>query len=459
MRIFATLLGSALCALVSASNGIGKSSSAEVTYYGDVAPILEKHCTGCHRPNDIAPMPLMTYDEVLPFARMIRENVIQRKMPPWHADPAFGEFDNDARLTDEEIATIDAWVKGGAKRGESEPSAHGSDPRVPEAPALTWHIKPDVIFTIPEFTVTRTAQDDYEYIYVPTNFKEDKWIQAAEVLPGDRRVVHHATVSVIDQSEVAKHLEQHRKADEGEDRYHYRTGKVLHVRPEAPVIDDGCTAPDGGGVPGTPSGYLNIVPAIYLPGHLAETRPPGYALRVPAGGYLQFQIHYSNHHGLDVKDRTSIGLVFAGEAVQHEIGQYEIWNNMFLIPANDENHRVTSCFVLPKDVIAVAYTAHMHFRGKSMLTKAIYPDGREQVLLYVPHYDFRWQETYFLKKQFLLPKGTKLMTVAYFDNSKNNFQNPDPSKSIRWGEPSDEEMMGFWLQFADPAVVSASAEK
>ena len=459
MRIFATLLGSALCALVSASNGIGKSSSAEVTYYGDVAPILEKHCTGCHRPNDIAPMPLMTYDEVLPFARMIRENVIQRKMPPWHADPAFGEFDNDARLTDEEIATIDAWVKGGAKRGESEPSAHGSDPRVPEAPALTWHIKPDVIFTIPEFTVTRTAQDDYEYIYVPTNFKEDKWIQAAEVLPGDRRVVHHATVSVIDQSEVAKHLEQHRKADEGEDRYHYRTGKVLHVRPEAPVIDDGCTAPDGGGVPGTPSGYLNIVPAIYLPGHLAETRPPGYALRVPAGGYLQFQIHYSNHHGLDVKDRTSIGLVFAGEAVQHEIGQYEIWNNMFLIPANDDNHRVTSCFVLPKDVIAVAYTAHMHFRGKSMLTKAIYPDGREQVLLYVPHYDFRWQETYFLKKQFLLPKGTKLMTVAYFDNSKNNFQNPDPSKSIRWGEPSDEEMMGFWLQFADPAVVSASAEK
>ena len=234
---------------------------------------------------------------------------------------------------------------------------------------------------------------------------------------------------------------------------------MLHLRPEAPVIDDGCAAPDGGGVPGTSSGYVNIVPAIYLPGHLAETRPPGYALRVPAGGYLQFQIHYSNHHGLDLKDRTSIGLVFAREAVQHEIGQYEIWNNMFLIPANDGNHRVTSCFVLPKDVIAVAYTAHMHFRGKSMLTKAIYPDGREEVLLYVPNYDFRWQETYFLKKQFPLPKGTKLMTVAYFDNSKNNFQNPDPSKSIRWGEPSDEEMMGFWLQFADPAMVSVSAQK
>jgi mono/diheme cytochrome c family protein len=459
MRTIVIFLCIGLCAIVLAGRGLETSSNAEVTYNKDVAPLLQKHCIGCHRPNDIAPMSLMTYDEVLPFARMIRENVVQRKMPPWHADPAFGEFSNDARLTDEEIATFDAWVKSGAKRGEAESSAHGSAPPLAEAAASGWHIKPDVVFTVPEFTVPRTMQDDYEYIYVPTNFKEDKWIQAAEVLPGDRRVVHHATVSVIDQSEVAKHLEQHGKADEGEDQYHYRTGKVLHLRPEAPVINDGCAAPDGGGVPGTPSGYLNIVPAIYLPGHLAETRPPGYALRIPAGGYLQFQIHYSNHHGLDAKDRTSIGLVFAREPVQHEIGQYEIWNNMFLIPANDENHRVTSCFTLPKDVIAVAYTAHMHFRGKSMLTKAIYPDGREQVLLYVPDYDFRWQETYFLKKQFLLPKGTKLMTVAYFDNSKNNFQNPDPSKNIRWGEPSDEEMMGFWLQFADPAVVSASTQK
>ena len=127
---------------------------------------------------------------------------------------------------------------------------------------------------------------------------------------------------------------------------------------------------------------------------------------------------------IDVKDRTSIGLVFAREPVQHEIGQYEIWNNVFLIPSNDDNHRVTSCFTLPKDVIAVAYTAHMHFRGKNMLAKAIYPDGHEE---------------------------------AYFDNSKNNFQNPDPSKSIRWGEPSDEEMMGFWLQFANPQLVAETS--
>lgn len=436
------------CSVVLEARRQGPPAQKEITYSRDVAPILNKNCVTCHRPNDIAPMPLMTYDEVLPFARMMRESVLQRKMPPWHADPSVGQFMNDARLSDAEIAIIDGWVKGGMKKGDPKDT--------PPAPVYEqgWHIKPDVVFTIPEFPVPKTALDDYEYIYVPTNFTEDKWVQAGEVLPGDRRVVHHATVSVVDQKELAKHMAENSGENAGVDQYHYRTGKVLHLRPDAPVIDDGCSAPDGGGVPGKPSGYLNIVPAIYLPGHMPEMRPPGYALRIPAGAYLQYQIHYSNHHGLDLKDRTSVGLVFAKEPVKHEIAQYEIWNNMFLIPPNDDNHRVTSCFTLPKDVTAVAYTAHMHFRGKSMMTKAIYPDGREEVLLNVPRYDFRWQETYFLKQQFLLPKGTKLMTFAYFDNSKNNSLNPDPSKALRWGEPSDEEMMGFWLQFADPQLVT-----
>ena len=427
------------------------SSPKEVTFNRDVAPILYKNCVVCHRPNDIAPMSLLTYKEVFPWARLIRGVVVERKMPPWHAEPKVGDFINDARLSDAEVATIDTWVRTGAKEG---------DPKdLPRAPVFQegWHIKPDVVLTIPEFTVTSATQDDYEYIYVPTNFTEDQWVQAAEVMPGDRRVVHHATVSVIAADKVAKKEEENAKADAGVDKYHFRTGRVLHLRRDAPVIDDGCSSPDGGGVPGESSGYLNIVPGIYLPGHLAETRPPGYALRIPAGSYLQFQVHYSNRTGGDVRDHTSIGLVFAKEPVKHEIAQYEIWNNLFLIPANADNHRVTSCYTLPKDVTAVAYTAHMHFRGKSMTTEAIYPDGRHEVILNIPHYDFRWQETYFLKHQFLLPKGTKLVTTAYFDNSLNNPQNPDPSKSIRWGEPSDEEMMGFWLQFADPKPVDEKA--
>lgn len=423
------------------------AASREVTYSRDVAPILFNNCVKCHRPNDMAPMSLMTYKDVAHWTRQIRQAVVERKMPPWHADPKIGDFSNDPRLTDAEIATIDAWVRSGAKEG---------DPKdLPPAPVFPvgWHIKPDVVLTIPEFTVPGGSMDDYEYIYVPTNFTEDKWVQAAEVMPGDKRVVHHATVSVVAADKVAKKEEENSKADAGVDKFHYRTGRVLHIRPETPVVDDGCSTPEGGGFPGEQSGYLNIVPGIYLPGHLAETRPSGYALRIPAGSYLQFQVHYSNHTGIDVKDHTSIGLVFAKEPVKHEIAQYEIWNNLFLIPPNDNNHKVTSCFTLPKDVTALAYTAHMHFRGKSMTTEAIYPDGRHEVILNVPHYDFRWQEIYFLKHQFLMPKGTKLVTTAYFDNSLDNFQNPDPSKAIRWGEPSDEEMMGFWLQFADPKLV------
>ncbi len=419
-----------------------------VTFNKDVAPILYGNCVVCHHPNDIAPMSLMTYREARPWAAAVRQAVVQRVMPPWHADPHVGEFLNDPRLSNKDIATIEAWVKTGAKEG---------DPKdLPPAPVFKdgWHIKPDLVLSIPETTVAAGNQDDYEYIYVPTNFTQDKWIQAAEVAPGDRRVVHHATVSVVSADTVPKR--QH--AVEEVDQFHFRTGKVNHLKPDAPMIDDGCSPSTNSAIHNSSSGDVNHVPGIYLPGHLAEVRPPGYALKIPSGSYLQFQVHYSNRLNEQVKDRTSIGLVFAKEPVHHEVAQYEIWNNWFLIPPGDGNHKVTSCYVLPNDVQAVAYTAHMHFRGKSMTTEAIYPDGHHETIFNVPKYDFRWQETYFLKKQFVLPKGTKLVTTAYFDNSPNNPLNPDPSKSIRWGEPSNEEMMGFWLAYADLKPVEEKNE-
>lgn len=418
---------------------LSQEAASQVTFNKDVAPILQAHCVVCHRPNDIAPMSLVTYRDARPWAAAIREAVVQRAMPPWHADPHTGEYINDPRLSDHDIATIEAWVKGGAKEGSAE-----------DLPAMVefkqgWHIKPDLVLSIPEQTVPAANQDDYEYIYVPTNFTEDRWIQAAEVVPGDRRVVHHATVSVV----AADKVPTSKKPGENLDAFQFRTGKVNHLKPDAPVSDDGCAPSTVPELKSFSSGYENHVPGIYLPGHLAEVRPPGYALRIPAGSYLQFQIHYSNRLKETVQDRTSIGLVFAKEPVTHEVAQYEIWNNYFLIPAEDGAHKVTSCFTLPKNVTVVAYTAHMHFRGKSMTTEAIYPDGHHEVIFNVPKYDFRWQETYFLKQQFVMPKGTKLITTAYFDNSPNNPLNPDPTKSIRWGEPSNEEMMGFWLAFAE----------
>src|SRR5271165_4216988 len=223
-RIMFILVVMAFGGLFLAASNETVSPPREVTFNRAVAPILYKNCVICHRPNDIAPMPLITYKDTRLWARPIREAVVQRKMPPWHADPKVGDFINDPRLTDAEIATIDAWVRTGTREG---------DPKdLPPAPVFAegWHIKPDVVFTIPEFLVTAASQDDYEYIYVPTNFTEDRWIQAAEVLPGDRRVVHHATVSVIAADKVAKEEEERAKSDAGVDKYHYRTGKVLHLR-------------------------------------------------------------------------------------------------------------------------------------------------------------------------------------------------------------------------------------
>ena len=440
-----------LAGVSSLQSAIPPNFSEPVTFDKNVAPILYANCTICHHPNDIAPMSLMSYGDSRPWAAAMREAVIRRVMPPWHADPKVGHFMNDRRLADADIAIIEAWVEQGAKEGDAKD--------LPPAPIYQsgWHIKPDVVLTIPETTVAAGNQDDYEYIYVPTNFAEDKWVQTAEVVPGDRRVVHHATVSVVSAAEVKKIQSAHGEAQV--DKFHYRTGKVNHTKPDAPVSDDGCVPSQTPGIKDWTSGGINHVPAIYLPGHLAENRPPGYALKIPAGSYLQFQVHYRNQLGVEVKDRTSIGLVFSKVPVTHEMAQYEIWNNWFLIPPGDGNHKVTSCFVMPKDVTVVAYTAHMHFRGKSMTTEAIYPDGRHEVLFDVPKYDFRWQETYFLKKQFRMPKGTRLVTTAYFDNSPNNGLNPDPSKAIRWGEPSNEEMMGFWLAYAEPLSAQPAAVK
>src|SRR5436305_3188959 len=207
-----------------------EETTPQVTFSKDVAPILYARCVVCHHPNDIAPMSLLTYQQVRPWAAAIRQAVIQRAMPPWHADPHTGEYINDPSLSKHEISTIDAWVKQGAKEGSPQD--------LPPAPKFTsgWHITPDLILPIPEQNVAAATQDDYEYIYVPTNFSEDRWIQAAEVVPGDRRVVHHATVSV----RAADKVPTGEKRGEHVDQFQFRTGKVNHLKFDAPVSDDGC---------------------------------------------------------------------------------------------------------------------------------------------------------------------------------------------------------------------------
>ena len=424
-----------LAILLLAVNSAGAANAP--TFSKDVAPILYARCATCHHANDVAPMSLVTYQETRPWAAAIREAVLSRKMPPWHADPRFGHFFNDARLTESEVAILDAWAKSGAKQGDPHD--------LPPAPRFEpgWHIKPDYVASILEANVVESSESDrYIYVYASTPFKEDKWIQAAEVLPGDRRIVHHATVSIL---RPGTRLGVESKPS---DKYRYTTGGVLHIRPEVPIENDGCAVPGGGALPGEDP-EPQRVPGIYLPGHMPEVRPAGYALKLPAGSVLEFQIHYHNQTGRTLPDRTSIGFVFAPKPPEHEVKQYEIWNNMFELPPGAANHRVTMCYTLDRDVQALSYTGHMHYRGKSITTDAIFPDGRRETLFSVPKYDFRWQETYFLQQPRILPKGTRLITTAYLDNSPNNPLNPDPARRIRWGEPSDEEMVGFWLQFAE----------
>jgi hypothetical protein len=427
-----------------------KSETKEVTFSKDVAPILFKSCVKYHRENDMAPMSFTTYKEARIWAGAIQDAVVKRRMPPWHADPAVGEFRDDPRLSDADIATLVEWAKTGAKEGNPK-----DQPPLPEF-SSGWHLQPDVILNIPETAVSSAMHDDYQYFYIPTNFTEDRWVQAAEILPGARAVVHHAGVMVVDEARAKQHMQTRDAAQET--KYRYRTGSVWHSKLDAPVVDDACAIPENSGPFADDAiGYWSVQPAIYLPGHGPEIRPPGYALKIPKGSYLEVDVHYSNHSGKDTKDQTKIGLVFVREPVHYEVQQYEMWNNFFLIPANDDNHRVTACSTLTKDVLALSYTAHMHFRGKSMRTEALFPDGRRELLFNVPHYNFRWQQIYFLKKPLLLPKGTQLIVTAYFDNSKNNPLNPDPSKILRWGEPSREEMMGFWLQAADPRDLTKPA--
>ena len=412
-----------------------------VTYASDVAPILNQHCVVCHRPNDVAPMSLQSYKEARPWAAAIREAVASRKMPPWHGDPKLHNFSNDARLSDSEIKTLVSWAATGAEEGDVQLT-----PATATFPT-GWHIHPDAVLSLPqEQFIGANAEDAYEYIHVPTHFSEDKWVQVAEVLPGDRRIVHHATVSIWEPPADSK---TDANSTKPQVEYRYRTGKVNHIRPEIPVVDDGCASPSGGDWPDNEV-KPGVFVAIFLPGHVPEVRPEGYAIRIPKDAILEFQIHYSNRTGQARTDRTSVGLVFAKWPVTHPVEQYEIWNNLFALPPGDANHRVTSCYTLDRNVLALAYTAHMHFRGKSFQTEAKFPDGHHELLFAVPEYDFHWQETYMLKQPRLLPKGTQLRSTAVFDNSVNNPANPDPTRLIRWGEPSNEEMMGFWLAFTDP---------
>jgi hypothetical protein len=421
--------------------------AAAPTFTRDVAPIFFERCVQCHRPNHIAPMSLIDYKTARPWAKAIREAVIARRMPPWFADPRFGQFANDARLNDRELEVIRAWVDTGAPEGDPED--------LPKARGFTdgWQLgKPDLIFDIGEDFVVKPGIDTYETFVVPTNLKEGIWIRAAELRPGNRKVVHHAHVSPIVAPTDAGAATI--GAMNSLDRYLERDGKLTRIRADAPVLDDACAAdaPDLPYIHGSQPGAL----ASYLPGRDADRFFAGSAKWIPPGTRLQFSIHYAKVPGREL-DRTSVGLYLFPGQPERVLYRMDLRNFFFLIPPGEAGHEVRRCYAFEQDKLLLSITPHMHFRGKDVRYELTRPNGAREILLSVPRYSFDWQLTYRFRDPILVEQGSMLTVTAHFDNSPNNAANPNPDVAVRWGDKSEEEMFSNYLEYVDPEKKPSTA--
>jgi mono/diheme cytochrome c family protein len=388
----------------------GPVAVGRVTYAAGIAAIVQGKCQECHRPGQVGPFPLLSYDDARRRAATIREVIEERRMPPWHADPRFGKFVNDRRLSARERAVLLAWIEQDCPLGDPK------DLPPPRAFPEGWQIgAPDVVFEMPEpYVVPAQGTLPYQNFRVPTNFREDTWVQAAEVRPGDRSVVHHITVSVIDPK--AGPLESVR------DRDQFLTG--------------------------------------YSPGSGSHVYPEGVAKLIPAGSELIFQVHYTPV-GRAKSDRSRLGLIVARRPPRRRIANINICSWSFSIPPGDANHEVKTQFTFTSDTTVLSLKPHMHLRGKDFKFTATYPDATSEVLLSVPAYDFGWQPDYQLVEPKRMPKGTRIDCLAHFDNSTANLANPDATKTVRVGLQTDDEMMCGILQILvdvpDQGKVSASA--
>jgi|SRR5579875_584172 len=383
-----------------------------LTFYKDVLPVLQQHCQTCHRPGEPGPMPLLDYVGTKPWAGAIRQAVNSRQMPPWFADPAIGHFANDRSLSPEDIRSIIDWVDAGAPEG---------DPK--EAPKPIHWIEgwtighPEIVFEMPvAFNVPASGVVPYQYVIVPTHFQKDTWIRVAEVRAGDRVHTHHIVVSV---------REPGSKWLAGEP-----AGVPFTLNPRDA----------GGGLPGE---FL----AGYGPGAMPELLDPGEAKLVKAGSDLVFQLHYTPN-GQPGCDRSRIGLILSHEPPSRRVLMLAAANIRFVVPPGDPDYRVDSRVTLHAPSTLVSLLPHMHLRGKSFEFRVVFPDGRSEILLRVPHYSYNWQLSYYLAKPLPLPPGATIECTAHFDNSAANPLNPDPSRAVHFGPQSWDEMMIGYFEVA-----------
>ena len=389
-----------------------------VTFHRDVEPVLQAHCQQCHRPGEAAPMSFLTYEETRPWARAIHEAVALNRMPPWPADPQFGQWSNAHALAAGDRRLLIEWAETGAGRGDP------GDAPAPLEFVEGWNIgQPDLVLEMPvPFRVPAEGTIDYQYLVLPTGFKEDKWVSAAEVRPGNRAVVHHVLAYIRPQGSYW--LED------------AEPGKVF-VPPAATAEQRQ-----------RQRGEFRDILVGFAPGTEAVSyEGTDRARLLPAGADIVLQLHYTAS-GREESDRSRIGLRFQDAPPAKRLVTLMAANSEFVIPPGAAAHPVTAEWILGKDIELTGLMPHMHLRGRDFRFELRYPDGRSETLLSVPRYDFDWQFFYYLKQPMQLPAGTVIDCLAHFDNSPNNPDNPDPSEEVRWGDQSWEEMMIGFLEVA-----------
>jgi len=389
--------------------------NASPTFTKDVLPVLQKNCQTCHRPGEVAPMSLLTYKDARPWAKAIKTAVVNQKMPPWFADPKYGHFANDRRLSQADIDTLVAWADNGAVEGDAK------DAPAPLSFNNGWNLKPDVVVEMPKpFVLPAKGTVNYKYVLVKTNFKEDMWISAAEMRPGDPRVLHHGKVWV---RPPGSHWME--KAVPGE-AYETETQKDIIGRNG---VEEG-----------------NDILGKFNPGLGSQDfTMDGAAKFVPKGSDLVFELHYTAV-GEPTSDVSKLGLVLAKNAPQTRffLSPGPTALNLVIAP-QDSNSEVVSEATVSADNVRLAYVQpHMHLRGKDFELRLIYPTGEKETV-FKGKFDFNWQIGYQLAKPLPLPKGTRIVGISHFDNSPNNKFNPDPAKEVRWGPQNWDEMSNAFI--------------
>ena len=418
-----------LLGLIAVAAGAVAAASAQVTFNKDVLPILQKNCQGCHRPGQVAPMSFLSYESARPWAKAMKVAVATKKMPPWFADARYEHFANDRSLAQSDIDTIAKWADGGAAEGEAKDA-----PPPVKWPAEGWDIQPDIVVNGPATAVPAHPKNnviEWSYITVPSGITQDTWITSMQILPSEPSVTHHICVYFKPHTadvEYNKPVWYDRPRDE--------TGAAL-------VSAAGI---NGRGIPPSITAGTNGIEGCYVPGQISQNYGThGAAKLVKAGTDIVFQVHYTPN-GKDLMDQPRIGFTVAKEEPKRVYVSFGISApsdpKSFAIPPNDGNWESPPASVeFTEDVDLVWMFPHMHVRGKEMTYRLVYPDGKSETVLSVPRYDFNWQLGYDLAKPVHVPKGTKLVVTAHFDNSVNNKFNPDPNKTVYYGDMTWEEMM------------------